>query len=120
MTTFIKITQGSFHQGNIERFGLSAGTQCTCCALFSVTFSIIKNPGWWKSIDIDYIVQSGDKIYKYLNLRAGQYLMSNELHRQLSLVDFSFDIIFLDLESNPLKDFSCNSFKTDFCFDFPF
>ena len=75
MTTSIKITQGSFHQGNIERFGLSAGTQCTCCALFSVTFSIIKNPGWWKSIDIDFVVQSGDKIYKNLNLRAGQYLM---------------------------------------------
>ena len=50
-------------------------------------------------------------------MRAGQYLMFNELPRQLSLVDFSFDIIFLDLESNLLKDFSCNSFKSDFRFD---
>ena len=36
--------------------------------------------------------------------------MFNELPRQLSLVDFSFDITFLDLESNLLKDFYVDFF----------
>jgi len=44
---FVNITQGSFHQGD-ERFGESAGKQCTCCSLYSIAFSRVKNPGNWK------------------------------------------------------------------------
>ena len=66
MSSFLKITQGSFHQGH-EKFGLTRGRQCTCCALFSITFSVVKNPGYWCQGDIDYIVENGDKIFKKLN-----------------------------------------------------
>ena len=40
----LKAVQGSFNQGN-ERFGLTAGRQCTCNALTSVAFTLIKSQG---------------------------------------------------------------------------
>ena len=67
-STFLKITQGSFHQGNIEKFGLIAGRKCTCCALFSVAFSVVKNPGFWDTFDIDYVVENGDRTFKVVFL----------------------------------------------------
>ena len=44
----LKSVQGSYNQGN-ERFGLTAGTQCTCNALTSLAFTLIKSPGTWNS-----------------------------------------------------------------------
>ena len=37
----IKFVQGSFHQADL-RFGNSAGTQCACCGLVSVSFTLVK------------------------------------------------------------------------------
>ena len=51
----IKFVQGSFHQADL-RFGNSAGTQCACCGLVSVSFTFVKKiPGKWLSTDY-YIV----------------------------------------------------------------
>ena len=58
---FVKITQGSFHQGN-EKFGQTAGKQCMCNALFSIAFSNIKNQGNWDCIDVNYVLEHGDKL----------------------------------------------------------
>ena len=65
---FVKITQGSFHQGN-EKFGQTAGKQCTCNALFSIAFSNIKNQGNWDYIDVNYVLEHGDKLYKLYKYR---------------------------------------------------
>ena len=43
--------QGSFNQEN-ERFGLTAGRQCTYNALTSVAFTLIKSPGTWNNRDL--------------------------------------------------------------------
>ena len=77
---FVKITQGSFHQGN-EQFGQTAGKQCTCNALFSIVFSNIKNQGNWDFIDINYVLEHGDKLYKESN--TDLYLMFNDLPREI-------------------------------------
>jgi len=63
----LKSVQGSFNQGN-ERFGLTAGRQCTCNALSSVAFTLIKSQGTWNSRDMDFILENGDAIYKSLNI----------------------------------------------------
>ena len=70
--SILKAVQGSFHQGN-EKFGETAGMQCTCCSLFSIAFTLVKNPSCWDSKDLDFVVEKGDKTYKSLNVL--QYLM---------------------------------------------
>ena len=42
--------QGSFHQGNVEKFGDTAGRQCTCMALFAITYASFKRLGIWKKM----------------------------------------------------------------------
>ena len=59
--------QGSFNQEN-ERFGLTAGRQCTYNTLTSVAFTLIKSPGTWNNRDMDFILENGDAIYKGLNI----------------------------------------------------
>ena len=36
--------QGSFHQGNVEKFRDRAGRQCTCMALFAIAY--VSSRGW--------------------------------------------------------------------------
>ena len=96
MSSFLKITQGSFHQGH-EKFGLTRGRQCTCCALFSITFSVVKNPGYWCQGDIDYIVENGDKIFKKLNPTL--YLDLDSLPREIEIMNRSISVEFLGLKS---------------------
>ena len=57
----IKSVQGSFHQADL-RFGNSNGTQCACCGLVSVSFTLVKSPGKWLITDLDFIVE---QMYSY-------------------------------------------------------
>ena len=40
--------QGSFQQGNVEKFGDIAGRQFTCMALFAIAYASFKRFGMWK------------------------------------------------------------------------
>ena len=104
MPAFVKLIQGSFHQGN-ERFGSTAGKQCTWCALFSLTLSVVKNPGSWDKRDIDYIVESGDQNYK--EFKCDDLLMFSDLPQENNIKDWFFSIKFLDDPKSKLVN--CNS-----------
>ena len=41
-STLLNSMQGSFQQGNIEKFGDTAGRQCTCMALFAIAYASFK------------------------------------------------------------------------------
>ena len=75
----LKSVQGSYNQGN-DRFGLTAGRQCTCNALSSVAFTLIKSQGTWNSKHMDFILENGDAIHKSLNIDG--YVAMDELPRQ--------------------------------------
>ena len=60
-----KSVQGSYNQGH-ERFGTTAGMQCTCISLLSLCWSVIGKVSIWQSHDLDYIICTGYKIYKDL------------------------------------------------------
>ena len=77
----LKSVQGSFNQGN-KRFGFTAGRQCTCNALTSVAFTLIKSQGTWNSRDMDFILENGDAIYKSLNIDG--YVAMDELPQVFS------------------------------------
>ena len=92
--------QGSFHQADL-RFGNSAGTQCTCCALVSACFTLVKSPGKWLSTDLDFIIVKGDEIYNSLNKEG--HILFNELPRQISLFNTNIDIDFLNINVGVLS-----------------
>ena len=50
---------GSFDQCNVEKFGDTAGRQCTCMALFAIANASFKGLGIWKKCDLDVILMNG-------------------------------------------------------------
>ena len=92
----IKSVQGSYNQGH-ERFGTTAGMQCNCISLFSLCWSVIRKVSIWQSHDLDYIICTGDKIYK--DLGVSKYLNVNDLPVKTFLYGQSFDVVFLNNET---------------------
>ena len=55
----------SYHQGCIEQFGISAGMQCSCNALYSLVYSAFNSSlNRWGSTDLDIILLNGDLLYE--------------------------------------------------------
>ena len=75
-----KTTSGSFHQADI-RFGETAGTQCLCNSLLSISWSLVRRVALWSSVDLDFILIKGDALYKSFNKRG--YLTFDELPCQV-------------------------------------
>lgn len=103
MSSFIKSVQGSFHQEN-QKFGETAGNQCTCCSLFSIAFTLIKRPGYWDRKDLDFILENGDRIYKDLN--PSEYLMFSEPPDEIPLFESAVRVDFME---NKLGFLNANS-----------
>ena len=58
--------QGSFHQGNGELFGETAGIQCACNSLYALCWVQIKQIFHWSKSDLNHILVEGDCLYKSL------------------------------------------------------
>ena len=85
----LKAILGSFHQGP-PKFGSTAGIQCSCNALFSIYFSVIKKVTVWKTWELDYILENGDKLFKSLNIPRS--LLFHELPLVFAIENQQFDI----------------------------
>ena len=59
--------QGSFHQGNVEKFGDTAGRQYTCMALFAIAYASFKRLGILQKCDLDVILMNGVQLCKSLD-----------------------------------------------------
>ena len=64
-----KAVLGTFDQGN-PKYGTTAGIQCTSNAFIASCFSVVKRVSIWKSFDLDYILDQGDKLMKLLEARG--------------------------------------------------
>ena len=62
-----KIVHGSFHQGNSQLFGETAGIQCACNALYALCWTQIKQIFHWVRRDLDHILVDVDNLYKGLH-----------------------------------------------------
>jgi len=91
-----KSVLGSFHQGNVSRFGETAGSQCACNALYSLFWSRIRPVSIWKYSDLDFILIEGDKLYKSLN--TNMHLNVDELPRTISHNGIVSHITMLNVE----------------------
>ena len=58
--------QSSFHQGNRELFGETAGIPCACNSLYALCWVQIKQIFQWGESDLDHILVEGDCLYKIL------------------------------------------------------
>ena len=86
--------QGSFSQGNIALFGETAGRQCACKPLFSICWSVVQEISFWKTIDLDFILVEGDKLYKSLNFQG--YLNIDQLPRQVQILRYTVNLEILE------------------------
>ena len=60
----MKVLLGSFNQGDVVRFGETAGTQCACNSLLAICWASIKRVSLWKTWDLDNVLDLGDILYK--------------------------------------------------------
>uniref|UniRef100_A0A7M5UVQ2 Uncharacterized protein n=1 Tax=Clytia hemisphaerica TaxID=252671 RepID=A0A7M5UVQ2_9CNID len=62
-----KIVQGNFNQAH-EMFGVSADKQSATNSLFSICWTKVRKINIWKDFDLDFILHSGDEIFKDTSL----------------------------------------------------
>ena len=92
-----KAVQASHHQGNFK-CGESASMQCTSNAYISFAFSVIKNINLWKSLDLDYILEQGNRIFKLVGV--SQPLAMDELPLEIIIEGHSVSVKMLAHEYN--------------------
>ena len=73
------------HQGH-EKYGDSAGRQCTAMAYFSIIFSVIKRPSHRGVFNLDYILDECAQIYKSAGVATALLEMSCPLILGLQIV----------------------------------
>ena len=81
-------------QFNVALFGETAGRKCACNALFSICWSVVRDICSWKSVDLDYILVKGDKLYK--SLKCHDCLNVDQLPRQVKLFERTVNLDILD------------------------
>ena len=59
-----RVMQGSFHQGNRELLGETAGIQCACNSLHALCWVQIKQIFYWGTSDLDHILVERDCLCK--------------------------------------------------------
>ena len=62
----MKVFQATHQQGDI-RYGMLRGIRCSCMSLMSVCWKLFKTLSIWDSFDLDFILQKGDLLFKFLN-----------------------------------------------------
>ena len=77
----IKSVQGSFNQGNISLFGKSSVRHCSCNAMFSICWLLIRKGSCWAHRDLDHMLNEGDNLYKSMN--KDSFLSVDNLPRQI-------------------------------------
>ena len=91
--------QESFNHGNIAFFGGTEGRKFACNVLFSIFWSVVRDVCFWKSVDLDYILVDGDKLYKLLGFQ--DYLNVEELPRQVKIFERTVN---LEIQEENLHD----------------
>ena len=61
-----RVEQGSFHYGNREQFGETAGIQYACNSFYALCWVQIKQMFHWGKSDLGHILAEGDCLYKVL------------------------------------------------------
>ena len=85
MYSMLSRIQASYHQGYVALFGETSGRQCSCIALFSISFSYLKTVCRWEKRDLDMNLYFGDKLYK--TLHTSLFLGAEDLPQNFVVFD---------------------------------
>lgn len=102
----IKCVQGTFHQGSVERLVDLTGPQCTCNALFAISWASVKNVGYWNSSDLDFVLYKGTRLYNDLGYTT-QYLSVDDLPSEFLIENNLIGIEKLNNELHILTQNDC-------------
>ena len=102
--SFKKVLQGcgqlsAYFDNNIERRRLY-----DCCSLFSICFTIVKQPGRWDNNDLEFILERGENLYKNENWNFN--LSLEDLPKIISIFDGKVKVIYLKNEVGYLSNTS--------------
>ena len=101
-----KIVHGSFHQGNSQLFGETAGIQCACNALYALCWTQIKQIFHWVRRDLDHILVEGDNLYK--SLHTSVMLSVTQLPAVLKIYNHDIPVQYLRLETQLAALINCD------------
>jgi len=68
-----KSVQGTFHQGS-DKFLETAGIQCSSNCFYAICYAHFRKLSLWKSHDLDYILEQGDRNFKKLGIRESPFI----------------------------------------------
>ena len=80
---------GTFNQAD-TKFGVTAGVQCMCNALFSLCWANIKKVSIWKTFDLDNVLNRGDQLYKTFNIT--EFLSIPDLPNEFVIEEHTFQV----------------------------
>ena len=106
-----KIVHGSFHQGNSQLFGETAGIQCACNALYALCWTQIKQIFHWVRRDLDHILVEGDNLYK--SLHTSDMLSVDQLPAFVKMYNHDIPVQYLRLETQLATLINGDSFLRD-------
>ena len=91
--TIIKVVQAAHHQGDV-RYGTSRGIQCSCISLISVSWTLVRSPGQWNTLDLNDILGTEDQLFK--SLGKSRYLGIEDLPQGLLIEGIAVNVQFLE------------------------
>ena len=95
----VNIVQATHHQGD-SRYGASESIQCSCMSLMAVCWNMFKSVARWDGYDLDRILQSGDQLFKSLNMF--RVLGVDDFPARISIYDSAVDIVFLENKTDEI------------------
>ena len=107
-----KIEDGSFHQGNSQLFGETAGIQCARNALYALCWTHIKQIFHWvRRGDLDHILVEEDNLYK--SLHTSDMLSVDQLPAFVKMYNHDIPVQYLRLETQLATLINGDSFLRD-------
>ena len=89
--------RGTFHQGNVELFGVNAGMQCVGNSLVAIICNISTScfTEAWDSSKMDNILYLGNSLHSYVRSFASEdFLLLNEIPNAVSLDDKTYRLFY--------------------------
>ena len=105
---FSKVVLATTNQGDINKYGKTAGTQCAAMDLLSACWSLYKKCSLWTKLDLDCILDHGDTLFKSLGL--GRSLYVDELLTIVKIEDCTFHVNRVAIETAEIRINNFNFF----------
>ena len=77
----LRTVKGDFHQGNVSLFGNNSVKQCVAMSLTAIVHNTaVQSCYAWRSVDINYILRTGDSLYTVIHGLIGKdYLLLTDV-----------------------------------------